>query len=243
MGKMIAIGGVTPPRNLDLIDSEIIRLTGKASPRVLYVPTAGGDNLNYCNFYRGIYEGRFGCEFQELFLVNETPSEDEIRAKVFSSDIVYVGGGSSSKLMDYFRRFKLDIILEEAFHKGIVLAGISAGALIWGNHYFDTDNTAGFKNEGFADYRKVDCLEFLDFIICPHYNLEGYSEKMEVMVKEFKSTGIALDNDCALEVIDNSYRIISTIDSANAYKICLKEGSLSRDVITKTLEYKSIKEI
>ena len=69
MGKIVAIGGVTPPLTLDLIDEEIIRLTGRKNPKVLYVPTAGGDNLDYCEFFKGIYEGRFGCDVDVLFLV------------------------------------------------------------------------------------------------------------------------------------------------------------------------------
>jgi hypothetical protein len=93
MGKIVTIGEVNPPSSLDLIDKEIIKLTNKKYPKILYVPTAGGDNLGYCDFYREIYEGRFGCEMDVLFLINETPTEKEIREKIFSSDIIYVGGG------------------------------------------------------------------------------------------------------------------------------------------------------
>lgn len=84
MGKIVAIGGVTPPSSLDLIDEEIIKLTNKDCPKMLYVPTVGGDNLGYCEFYRGIYEGRFGCKMDVLFLIKETPTENEICEKVFS---------------------------------------------------------------------------------------------------------------------------------------------------------------
>ena len=58
MGKMVLIGGVTPPLTLDLIDKEIIRLTKKKNPKILYVPTAGGDDPGYCTFFKSIYEGK-----------------------------------------------------------------------------------------------------------------------------------------------------------------------------------------
>ncbi len=67
MGKIVAIGGVTPPLTLDLIDREIIGLTEKKNPKVLYLPTAGGDDLDYCNFFKSIYEDKFGCEVDLLF--------------------------------------------------------------------------------------------------------------------------------------------------------------------------------
>lgn len=243
MGKIVTIGGVTPPLTLNFIDEEIIRLTNKKYPKVLYIPTAGGDNLSYCERYKGIYEGKFGCEFDVLFLVNETPTESEIRDKIFSADIIYVGGGSPAMLMEYFIKFNLNDMLKEAYEKGIVLAGISAGALYLGRHYFETENTEDFKIEGFNNYTKVDCLGFFQFLICPHYNLDGYSEKLDAMIKEYNLPGIAFDNNCAIEFVDNSYRVISTIDTANAYKVYKKETKIIKEVIIKDSNFRNINEL
>lgn len=244
MGKIVTIGGVTPPSSLDLIDEEIIKLTNKKYPRILYVPTAGGDNLGYCEFYRGIYEGRFGCKMDVLFLINETPTENEIREKIFSSDIIYVGGGSSSKLLEILGRFNVINMLKEAYDKDIVFAGISAGALCWGMKYFDTEFTAGFKTiEGFSDYTKVDCMGFLPFIICPHYNLDGYKEKMDLMAEEFELPGIAIDNNCAVQFVDGKYRVIATKEEANAYKLYKKGKEIIREVIFKEEDFRSVEEL
>lgn len=243
MGKIVAIGGITPPLTLDLIDKEIIRLTNKKNPQVLYVPTAGGDNLDYCELFRGIYEGKFGCKLEILFLVRETPSESEIREKVFSSDVIYVEGGSISRLMNYFKKFNMDKILKEAYEKGIVLAGKSAGGLCWGRYYFESDNTEDFQIDGFNDFIEVECLSFLDFIICPHYNLEGYSEKMDAMIKKYDVLGIALDNDCAIALVEDSYRIISTNDSVNAYKVYKEGMNLNKQVIHKSINFRKINEL
>ena len=240
MGKIVAIGGVTPLSTLDLIDREIIELTNKKNPKILYVPTAGGDDLGYCDFFRSIYEGKFGCKVDVLFLVRETPTEDEIREKVFSSDIVYVEGGSISKLMHYFKKFNMNKVLEEAYKKEIVLAGKSAGALCWGKFYFENDDTKDFKIHKFNDYIEVECIKFLDFIICPHYNIDGYSEKLEAMVKAHSVIGIALDNNCAIEIIDNNYRIIATNDNANAYKVYQNGTKIDKEMILKDCNFRSI---
>ena len=243
MGRIIAIGGVTPPLTLDLIDKEIIKLTDKKNPKVLYVPTAGGDSHNYCNFFRSIYEEKFGCKVDILFLIKENPTEDEIRHKVLSSDIIYVEGGSASRLMDYFKKFNMESILKEAYKKGIILAGKSVGAVCWGMYYFEDDDISDFKVHDINGYSEIKCLKFLDFVICPHYNLEEYKEKIEAMVKAHNIVGIALDNNCAIEIIDNNYRIIATNHNANAYKIYQDKTEIKKEVISKDSSFKSIDEL
>ncbi len=86
--------------------------------------------------------------------------------------------------MRSLKKFNLDKILKEAYEKEIVLAGKSAGAFCMAKYYFKNDDIRDFKIDGFNDYIKVECLNFLDFIICPHYNLDGYNEKMEAMMRE-----------------------------------------------------------
>ena len=239
MGKIVAIGGVNPPLTLDLIDEEIIRLTNKKSPKVLYIPTAGGDDLEYCKFFKGIYEGKFGCNLDVLFLIRETPTENEIREKVFSSDIIYVDGGSESRLMNYFKRFNMDKILKEAYEKGLVLAGKSAGAICWGKYdkeFKDTNN-----------YIKINCLNFLEFVFCPHYNLDEfiteYGDEFDNMIKEYDLVGIGIDNDCAIEFINDSYRVIASNDNANAYKVYKEKTEIVKEVILKDSSFRSINEL
>lgn len=239
MGKIVAIGGVTPPSTLDLIDEEIIKLTNKKSPKVLYIPTAGGDDLGYCNFFKGIYEGKFGCNLDVLFLIRETPTENEIREKVFSSDIIYVDGGSESRLMTYLKRFNMDKILKEAYEKGIVLSGKSAGAICWGKYdkeFKDTNN-----------YIKINCLNFLEFVFCPHYNLDEfiteYGDEFDNMIKEYDLVGIGIDNDCAIEFVNDSYRVLASKDNSNAYKLYKERAEIVKEVILKDSNFRSINEL
>ena len=243
MGKIVAIGGVTPPSTLDLIDKEIIKLTDKKSPKVLYIPTAGGDKLAQCEFFKGIYEGRLGCRVDILFLIRETPTEDEIKEKIFSSDILYIEGGSISKLMHYFKKFNMEKILEAAYEQGIVLAGKSAGALCWGQCYFENHDTEGPENNKYNNYMDVVCMKFLDFIICPHYNLEGYNCKMEEMIKAHNLIGIGLDNNCAMIVENDNYRIIATHENANAYKVFANGTGINKEIISKHSNYRNLNEL
>lgn len=126
-------------------------------------------------------------------------------------------------------------ILTEAIEKGIVLAGIIAGSICLGKHYFDAEEPKDFAVDGFEDFVKIDCLGFPNFLICPHNNLEGYSERINAMVKEYKMLGIALDNNCALEIIDDTYRIITSKEGVKAYALYLKEGELVKEIIEKNM--------
>jgi peptidase E len=50
---------------------------------------------------------------------------------VFEQDIIYVGGGSMRNLLAVWKAHGLDELLLEAWKSGIVLAGLSAGAMCW----------------------------------------------------------------------------------------------------------------
>jgi dipeptidase E len=52
-------------------------------------------------------------------------------AIVLSQDIVYVGGGSLRNLLAIWRAHGLDGLLRDGWRRGLVLAGLSAGATCW----------------------------------------------------------------------------------------------------------------
>ena len=54
-----------------------------------------------------------------------------LRELVLSQDAIYVGGGSLRNLLALWREHDLDALLREAWEAGIVLAGLSAGAMCW----------------------------------------------------------------------------------------------------------------
>jgi len=134
MKKLVAIGGGHIGRlgavSTTPIDREIIRLAGKKNPRLLFVPTASDDSEPYCEIAKK-YFGGLGCAVSVLYLVREKPALKEIRKKIFDSDIVYVGGGDTLKMMRIWRKLGVDKVLKLAYQKGVVLSGKSAGAICW----------------------------------------------------------------------------------------------------------------
>src|SRR3989344_4848248 len=140
------------------IDREIIRLTGKKRPRVLFIPTASSDSDGYFETVQKHFGRRLGCKVDALRVINEKLPRAEIERKVMSSDIVYVGGGNTLKMIRAWKSCGLDTILKKAWNKGIVLSGLSAGSICWFRS--GTSDSRRFKNSD-AELIKVSGLGFI----------------------------------------------------------------------------------
>jgi len=104
MKKIIAIGGGEIgrpgyPVETTKIDKEIINLTGKKNHRLLFVPTASADSELYFETVKKHFGKTLGCKTDVLYLINNDLSKKEIEQKIFGSDIIYVGGGNTLKMM------------------------------------------------------------------------------------------------------------------------------------------------
>jgi len=133
-------------------------------------------------------------------------------------------------------------ILIKASNKGIVIAGISSGARCLGQYHFHTEHCS---STGTKKYLKIDCLGLLKLLIAPHYNLEGYSDSdmISSMINESEFICIGLEDNSALEIINDTYRIITSRDTAKAYIIYKKDGQLITEVIKEKYEFMPIDEL
>src|SRR5262245_34097587 len=127
--QIIAIGGggiYRDPENL-VLDQYIIRQTGAAEPRVAFIPTASGEPDHYVSsFYASFL--KLGCRPSVLTFFKRTP---DLRAFLLNQDVIYVGGGNTKSMLVIWRDWGLSELLREAWERGIVLTGGSAGAICW----------------------------------------------------------------------------------------------------------------
>ena len=220
---IVAIGGgEIRPKGTEDIDREIIRLSNSASPNVLFIPTASSDSQKYCRRFQEYFGKFLKCKTDVLRLVEEPPSAQQIERKMLSADIVYVGGGNTLYMMRVWRRLGVDKLLTVAYEKGIVLAGISAGAICW----FDSghSDSMSFYNPRDWKYINVKGLGFISGVHCPHYNgmTGGVPRRKDFrdMIGRIGGVGIAIDNNCAIEFIDGRlYRVINSKPHAHAYRV------------------------
>ncbi len=184
---------------------------------------------------------RLGCRVDVLYLIGTKTTRREIERRIFNSDIIYVGGGNTLKMLKIWRKRGVDRALEKAYKKGIVLSGVSAGSVCWFD--YGISDSRRFANPD-ADFIRVTGLGFINALHCPHYDKEkDRKPQLKKMMKKYGGIAIAIDNCCAIEVIGNSYRIISSKDSANAYKVYWKEGKFSEDKVRKTKEFSPVKNL
>lgn len=236
MRKIVAIGGgeiVTPDEISETrkIDKEIIKLSGKRYPKLLFIPTASRDSVVYCKNVLANFGTELGCDVEFLRLYSEKAPE-VIENKILSTDIIYVGGGNTYAMMKRWRALGVDKLLAMAAAKGTIMSGLSAGSICWFRHGASSSRK---QINPEAPMIRVSGLGWVNAVMCPHYHIE---KDRRPYLKELmkKTTGVAfgVDDCCAIEIIDNEYRIISSEDSANAYLVYWEKDIFHEKMIPKT---------
>ena len=209
--NIVAIGGGGFGRSLGnlKIEEYIISLVNKERPKICFIPTASGDNVLYkLNFYRAF--SKLNCETSHLEFFSRTES---LEAKILSQDIIFVGGGNTKSMLAVWRDWNLDKLLSIAYRRGVVMSGVSAGAICW----FEKGIT-----DSFADKLEIiDCLGMVNGIACPHYDEEKEREKFvcESISKQKINSCICIEGNCALHIKNESN--YESINFGNNKK-CLK---------------------
>ncbi len=236
MSKIIVAigGGEIRTRGTAAIDREIVRLSKKKKPRLLFIPTASSDSERYWKHIQEYFGKYLKCRTDALFLIKEKPSKEQIRRKISSADIIYVGGGNTLAMMRLWRRLGVDKLLVSAYESGTVLSGISAGAICW----FDSghSDSMSFYNPQKWKYINVKGLGLISGINCPHYNgmTRGIPRRKHFrdMIRKIGGIGIALENNCAIEFIDGRfYKVISSKSYSRAYRVYKYGGEVVAEQI------------
>lgn len=237
MTKIVAIGGGEVSAKSTLrIDKEIISFSGKKNPKILFIPTAISDSESY---YLAIkeYFSDLGCSTEVLYLIKnkEKLTKKGIEIKILGSDIIYVGGGNTLKMMTIWRKLGVDVLLKKALEKNIVLCGLSAGSICW----FNNGNSDSRKFTSNSDKLiKVTGLGFIDATHCPHYDSEPHRRKdLKRMMQESPLVAIAIEDNCAIQIKDGKYRIIVSNPKAKAYKIYWKNKKYFKTEIEKNKKF------
>lgn len=187
------------------IDEEIVKLSNTQKPKLLFIGTASRENPIYFEAIRNIYEN-LNCEIEPLEILNKEWEFEELKAKVLSYDIIYIGGGNTKFMFTEWENVRLGNILLEAYNKGIVMAGFSAGCYCYHKY----------------NYELIEGLGIISAISSVHYEEKSEKKREEFYnaIKEKNLPGIALENGTAIKYLENNtYTIIKSIESAKAYKI------------------------
>lgn len=105
-----------------------LQLSGKERPKVTFVMTASGDDSQYLSLMYNAMSG-YSCDINHLALF-PMPNDDPA-AVLGHSDVIWVGGGSVVNLLALWKAHGVDHLMREAWERGAVLAGVSAGSICW----------------------------------------------------------------------------------------------------------------
>jgi dipeptidase E len=122
-------GGFTMEPDNAALDDFVLSLSDRPEPRVLFLPTASGDPTAHITGFYARFARRASATHLSLF--RRHGSARSLADIVLEQDVIYVGGGSMRNLLAIWRAHELDELLTEAWRRGIVLAGLSAGAMCW----------------------------------------------------------------------------------------------------------------
>ncbi len=157
----------------------------------LFLGTASHDSMPYFNSFRKTYTSVFDIKAEVGLLVYGEMDSDAIRAKFEKADCVYVGGGDTKFMLDLWQERGIDKMLADAYERGVILCGLSAGAVCWfENAYTDYDILRGQSGE----YKVLPALGFLKGLACPHYDERP---EFDEVAKKY-SPSYAIGNDSAI---------------------------------------------
>jgi peptidase E len=210
--QIIAMGGgsFTVDTDNPALDRYILAQTRASRPRVCFLPTATGDSDAYIAQFYAAYT-RLGCRPAHLKFFDRTP---DLRKLLLAQDVIYVGGGNTKSMLAVWREWDLPRILRQAWNAGIVLAGVSAGAICW----FEMGVTDSWTDH----LAPLPCLGWLPNTCCPHYDGE---KDRRPSVHEFVSKGklpatLALDDGAAAHFVGRKLlRIVASRKAAGAYRV------------------------
>jgi dipeptidase E len=205
------------------LDSFFTGLAKKSYPTVGLIPTAGGDQAARCETFEmlGTMRG-FRPRVISLFRRDEMTLEEEVA----SCDCIFVGGGNTWNMLHLWRLWGLDLLLRQAYERGVPLGGVSAGANCW----FEQCSTDSF-GPGLA---VMEGLGWLSGSYCPHYDGE---ENRRPTLESFLrggslKPGYACDDGVGLLFEDETLKAVYRCpDAGAAYRVSWNEGAFRQEPI------------
>ena len=217
--KIVAIGGggFTHRSDKDL-DQFVLNQSDTINLKIGFLATASKDD----KYKVDLFYQRFNKMSHELSHFNLCSNIDGFNNWILKKDIIYVGGGNTSYMLKIWKQNKLDKIFRKAYENGIILSGVSAGAVCW----FDW-----ILSDSVGSLKPLKGISLISGSCTPHASESKRIEQFKNNIKNNKlSPGIAIEDGVAVLFIDGKpSEVYSSRKDRNAYfidtnkKISLKE--------------------
>ena len=218
--KIISIGGGGFTHEADeSLDQFVLNQLTKKNFKIGFLPTASKDNKKKIDlFYK-----RFENSNLELSHFSLCSKIEGFKGWLLSKDIIYVGGGNTFYMLEIWEKNNLIEIFKEAYSKGIILSGVSAGAVCWFDWILSDSKGSGLK--------PLRGINLISGSCTPHSSEDERINQFQENIKNNKlPEGIAIDDGVAVLFVDGkATEVYSSRKNHDAYfinkskKISLKE--------------------
>ncbi len=212
-------GGFQMEPDNPLLDDHVVGLarerSGRRTPRICLIPTAAADDRELIADFERLFAAP-RAKPSVLHLFDRSGHElDELAALVGRQDAVYVLGGNTANLLALWRLHGLDRVLRAAWSSGVVMAGMSAGAICW----FESCTTDSF---GLPLQPLHGALGILDGSFVPHYHGEAERRPLyhRLVATGTLPAGYAVDDGAALVFRDRELlEVVTSAPGAGAWRV------------------------
>jgi dipeptidase E len=215
--KILIAGGVYN----DVWIKYMAQLTGKPRPRICFLPTASADSpQNIISFYHNCSQLNV-VPFVQTSFISSYQQKESFADVLLSMDAIVCSGGNTLNQQVIWKAHGIDQILRDAWDRGIVLGGASAGSLCW----FEEGTTDSRPKE----LTIVECLGLIKGSHCPHYDAEGERRPayMRLVGSGQMKPGYACYNQAGIYFEDNTVkRVVASHADAKVFYVSVVGGQV-----------------
>ena len=207
--------------------SAAFSLIDKSNPKVIVLCTAGRDIVSNINSYVGTMRN-YSRNVEAIPLSTTLYDPAELREKIVTADLIIVGGGQSEYMMDTWKKFNVDQYLIEAYNKGVVCIGGSAGGMCWTYSAWND-----FYELPASVYKWFDGIDVIHIYYGPHFSNSalwaGFDQALRSITNPKYDVGYAMENGTALVFIDGEIvKSIREDGTEHIYEYRFSNGKWSR---------------
>jgi len=216
--RLIAFGGggFTHEADADLEDFLLAQVS-KEQPRIGFVGTASLDDPEKI----ARFHARFAADCASHTHLPMAANAAQARAWLDDLDLVYVGGGNTLQLVNHWRRQGIDEVMKSAALRGVLMAGVSAGANVWFEQALSDSGGDGLAPTAGIGLIAGSC--------CPHYSTEPQRQPSFIacISRNELADGVAIDDGVAVLFDENGLRLAySSRSGAGAYAVRRSENTV-----------------
>lgn len=237
MRKFYAIGGGELKNKTTIKLDQILAEEAKnhalgQRPYALFIPTASHDCMPYYNTFHKIYTGIFNLKTDVVLTCGRTFDLEKIKQKFLKADLIYIGGGDTIFLIQELRRSGVLDFLIDAYQRGVIIAGLSAGAIL----FFEDIYTDSLKDNTELPYSLAKGLGLFKGLISPHYNQRKEDFDRTILLYSSYVQALGIEDNAMVKIENEKIEGSYSSEGGYAYHLENNHNQINKKIIEPCIE-------